>query len=294
MKSPKSLKGWLNGLGYALGLAGVLFVGIRLHAYEEQLEVSSLSLSVWGSLALLALIYGFTNMFLARAWWCQLKIFAIESSWAPTLRIYGLSQLARYVPGNIFHLAGRQALGIAAGLQARPLVKSAAWELGSIAVAGAAFGVLIVPMVWTSLNQFVAVAVFLLLLFVIFVILDRAISKAAAVALLWQSLFLSISGLIFLGTLLLLADHVSFYPLIPSLCGSFVVAWLLGLLTPGAPAGVGVREAVLLYLLEGLIVPQTLLLAIVFGRLVTVLGDLFFFAACSAIPFGRAVPNEAR
>ncbi|MDZ7598490.1 MAG: hypothetical protein U5J82_09410 [Desulfobacterales bacterium] len=30
-----------------------------------------------------------------------------------------------------------------------------------------------------------------------------------------------------------------------ALCGAYVIAWLAGLVTPGAPAGVGVRELVL-------------------------------------------------
>jgi len=293
LKKPLFLRRYLNVLGGALGLAGVIFVGIRLYTDGEQLNLSELDFSVWVCLSFLALLYGFANVLLARAWWHQLKIFGLDAGWSSTLKIYGLSQLAKYVPGNIFHLAGRQALAMAAGLQARPLIKSAAWELGSIAVAGAAFGVLVLPLIWTSLNQFVAVSVFALLLVVIFVTLTTAISKSAAVALLWQVLFLSISGLVFVGTLLLV-DHDSVYPLIPCLCGSFVVAWLLGLLTPGAPAGVGVREAVLLYLLEGLIAPQALLLSIVFGRLVTVLGDLVFFTACAVTPLGRETPDIQR
>jgi len=45
---------------------------------------------------------------------------------------------------------------------------------------------------------------------------------------------------------------------------------------PGAPAGVGVRELVLLFLLKNVVAEAELLLAVVLGRLVTVMGDLLF------------------
>jgi uncharacterized membrane protein YbhN (UPF0104 family) len=46
-----------------------------------------------------------------------------------------------------------------------------------------------------------------------------------------------------------------------------VIAWLAGLVITGAPAGVGVRELVPLYLLEGYVMETNLLLAVVLGRL---------------------------
>jgi uncharacterized membrane protein YbhN (UPF0104 family) len=64
-----------------------------------------------------------------------------------------------------------------------------------------------------------------------------------------------------------------------------VLAWLLGLITPGAPAGVGVRELVLLGLLSSFVPQSTILLATVVGRLVTIGGDLLFFGwGCLASP----------
>ena len=58
--------------------------------------------------------------------------------------------------------------------------------------------------------------------------------------------------------------------------GAYVLAWLAGLVTPGAPAGVGVRELVLLALLKGSVGQTELLLAVLLGRLVTVGGDVAF------------------
>jgi hypothetical protein len=66
--------------------------------------------------------------------------------------------------------------------------------------------------------------------------------------------------------------------------GAYVVAWLAGLVTPGAPAGVGVREMLLLLFLKGLVSEIDLLLVVLLGRLVSVVGDLLFFLAAFTIP----------
>ncbi|MGD9700712.1 hypothetical protein [Acinetobacter sp.] len=68
-----------------------------------------------------------------------------------------------------------------------------------------------------------------------------------------------------------------------------MVAWLVGLITPGAPAGVGVREMVLLFLLGDQIAHLNLLLAVLLGRIVTMGGDLLFFII--SILLGRLKNN---
>ena len=62
-----------------------------------------------------------------------------------------------------------------------------------------------------------------------------------------------------------------------SVIGSFVAAWLVGLLTPGAPAGIGVREVFLLAALGHLVAESELLWLTSLARLVTMFGDLVFY-----------------
>jgi hypothetical protein len=60
--------------------------------------------------------------------------------------------------------------------------------------------------------------------------------------------------------------------------GAYVVAWLAGLLTPGSPAGMGVREIALLALLGSRFAEADLLMAVVVSRGITLAGDVGFFA----------------
>jgi uncharacterized membrane protein YbhN (UPF0104 family) len=113
----------------------------------------------------------------------------------------------------------------------------------------------------------------------LFAILLHRFSPSVAGALVWQMGFLVVSGTVFIITLAIVVPRANVLPALPALYGAYVLAWLAGLVTPGAPAGVGVREIVLLFLLGGKIADADLLLAVVLGRGVTVLGDLLFFIA---------------
>ena len=55
----------------------------------------------------------------------------------------------------------------------------------------------------------------------------------------------------------------------------FSLAWLLGLVVPGAPGGVGVFEATALALLEPKFSPGIVLSAVAFYRLISVLAETF-------------------
>lgn len=282
------LKRTLHWGGSAAAIAGIAFVALRLHDYGAEIDFARFDLTAWSWVAALALIYGLSNLMLALAWWNLLKQFGARTSRRWAVRVYGISQIAKYVPGNIFHLAGRQAMGMAAGLAGWPLAKSAVWELGLISATGGLFGLLALPLLVPGLPVTASAGLFAASIGIAVILLLRFIGLPAARTFGWHVGFLVISALLFVGLVELLADNpdtgVGFW--LP-LGGAYVLAWLIGLVTPGAPAGVGVRELVLLFLLKGAVGEADLLLAVVMGRVVTVAGDLCFFGV-SILMNGRA------
>ena len=288
-----ALRRLLHWLGGTLAAAGVLFVAIRLHAYWLALDFSRLTSTGWCQIFLLAVVYGAANLLLARAWWYLLCHFGAARPRYDTLRIYGMSQLAKYVPGNIFHLAGRQALGMAAGIASGALAKATIWELGSIAVAGALFGWTVLPLVSPGFSQQAAVLLLLLSCILVAVVLRRVAGRETALAFLCQVLFLLISSAVFVALLKLLGGYEALGAQAWLPIGSaYIFAWLVGLVTPGAPAGVGIREMILLFLLNAIVAEEGLLMAVLLGRVVTVAGDLMFFAAATCIPSNLRTPEK--
>lgn len=275
--SPR-LKKALHWVGTALALTGIVFVVLRLRDYGSQIDLGRLDVTDWSIVGVSALIYGLSNLMLALAWWNLLGYFGTNTTKPWAIKIYGISQLARYVPGNIFHIAGRQAMGMEAGLPGWSLAKSSAWEIGLISFTGAMFGWLTLPLIAPAIPVTVALGLFAVTVAGIAALLWYYLSPLVARALGWYVGFLASSGVLFVG----LVGVVSMYTEPSSLrwiplCGAYVIAWLVGLVTPGAPAGVGVRELVLLFLLEGIVTETNLVLTVILGRVIMVGGDMGYF-----------------
>jgi len=232
----------------------------------------------------LGLAYGLAGLLLALAWRNLLCHFGTIIRPTMAVWIYGVSQLAKYVPGNIAHLAGRQALGIATGLTGWILAKSAVWELGMIAAAAVPFGLLALPLIEPTVSVAFSVGGYFALVSLTAILARRLIGPSVARAFVLHTGFLAISGLIFVALVTLVSGehNRTGLPWLP-VCGSYVIAWLCGLATPGAPAGIGVRELVLLFLLNGLMSEADLTLTVLLARIATLAGDLLFFLIGSLI-----------
>lgn len=268
----------LHWTGSALAMLGVLYVGFRLHSYSSQIHFDRFSVSMWLFLLAIGLGYGVANMMLAFAW----RNLMLQLECNPTVRwavkIYGLTQIAKYIPGNVFHLAGRQAMGMALGAPGWALVKSSAWELSLISVTAVFFSTLALPLFW-AIPSLVTIVFFLLTLGVAGVGLRHYAGPSVARAFAWYVGFLAVCASFFGAVLLLVLvkDPRAASPSWLPLCGAYNLAWVAGLITPGAPAGLGVREMILLFVLRDAVPKPDLLLAVLLGRVLTVVGDTCFF-----------------
>lgn len=286
---------WLNRIGALLGVAGVVFVALRLASYADEIDAAGIGVGGYLALLGLALVYGASNLLLALGWWRLLRCLGVDAERGWAVRAYAISQLAKYVPGNIFQFAGRQAIGVAAGFGNGPLAKSTLLELGLLAGGGALFALLAAPLSFRWLGfasptpdlHWLAVAAFAGVAFLAALALGSLGGRSFHSAALSYFAFLVLSGVVFVGCFAVAGGDAEMARL-PAVAGAYVVAWLAGLLTPGSPAGLGVREAVLLVLLGGLAAPPVILMAVVMGRAVTVVGDVGFYMIGGLI--GRTRP----
>ena len=153
------------------------------------------------------------------------------------------------------------------------------------ATAGTMYGWLILPAVLPKFSSVFSIILLIISVGLAIFLLSRLfgllVSKAFGSLLLLQA----ISGGIFVILLDVIARESQFSPQIWLLIGgSYIIAWLVGLVTPGAPAGAGVRELILLLLLKSIVKEADLLVAVALGRIITVLGDVLFFMMAFLIP----------
>lgn len=205
------------------------------------------------------------------------------------LAIFNRTQIYKYLPSNVLHMVGRFTLGINAGATKKALAFAQIGELSIMAFAAAVVSsTLAFPVVTHALNRygfdtssliigliiglfFVFVSTFLLLRFRM-VRIGRRAFFASMKAFFFYTLFFIGNG--WLIVLLLLSLNESIAHNAMELIGIGTAAWLIGFVIPGAPGGLGIREAVLITGLASIGITPTTATGVALGnRLVTVLGD---------------------
>jgi uncharacterized membrane protein YbhN (UPF0104 family) len=119
----------------------------------------------------------------------------------------------------------------------------------------------------------------------------RALITALLPALCLYEIFLLVAGFLLVATVWYVSGITGESQTL-AIVGTFAVSWVAGLLTPGAPAGVGIREAVMILALKTLVgEPEAVATALLF-RLITTIGDVLFFLTSYA--FARGVASGLR
>ncbi len=275
----------LNWAGSLLAVLGVGFVVRKLAQYSDQVDPDKLAGQDWFALLLLVAVCALSGLLLAAAWRALLQHQGVAISNATAVRIYGISQIAKYVPSNVAHLLGRQALASAEGLPTWPVARSTLWELGCLPYSALLCAPLALPLVDRPVVPWIGPLGFAATLLLGIGAAYRLAGAAVARAVACHLLYLVIAGAQFLLVLMLLVPTAELAPVALAICGAYVLAWVAGFLTPGAPAGVGVRELVLYLLLSHIVSQPDLLAAVVLARMVSVCGDVvFYFGAMSTRP----------
>lgn len=211
--------------------------------------------------------------------------------------IHGWTQMGKYLPGNFFHIAGRYGMGMGAGLSHGTLAASTLLEpfcLLSLA------GLFSLPFVisWLAehlwLLEALSALIALLAGGIVLALwklewlratlrellsdIGAFIRRGALLTLSLYALFFVLNGLI-VAWLLSAQAQVSF-PLW-TLISSNAFAWSVGYVTVGAPAGIGVREAALIFALGGGTAQTVIAMAAVY-RVASLMGDFMFFLLSGA------------
>lgn len=258
---------------------------IFLAIVEQWQEISEWrpDLFTVSTLVVLVGLYGASLFFLAEMWHRLTQAVSGKPlSRSLTLSSYSETQIAKYLPGNVFHLIGRHTFLSSNGLEHPLLARAFMLEVGFlICGAGivASVGLLfsegtIIGYSMTVLGVF-GLAILALIAVFVFTILTRSAVPRYGIGLIeiaLSSTFFLCQGLIFFTICRLISPTAEFFA-VPSTA----LSWIAGYVVPGAPGGLGIREFVQLTLNNlGLRAPEALI-AITLFRGVTILGDVMCF-----------------
>lgn len=177
---------------------------------------------------------------------------------------------------------------MAENLPGGKVLRSMIWELAILA--GAAAGVFCPPFAaqyfFSSLSPLWLSGIFAFCCIAVPYGVGRVLGKPLRAAYLWSILYLCCMGSVFSVILSLLTEAAVPHTELFFAGTAYVAAWFLGLVTPGAPAGLGIREGAMLFLMKGMPIPEAdLLLAVLLGRIITIFGDFLFFLESVGIKY---------
>lgn len=218
--------------------------------------------------------------------------------------IFVKSNILKYIPGNVFQYVGRNELALKKNIKhskvALATLIDAAWNIVavlffSVILSGKEFTAwLRRQQMLTVNNAFIicGVAVVGVIIFLIIciwkkqVIIDFARSVRSVKlgrVLLFNLIFYGFIGIInaglYVAAFSLISGNVYSLQEVMTYIGIMLVSLVAGFITPGAPGGVGVREASSLFLFKGRLDEDVILLGIVIMRVISIAGDLavYFF-----------------
>lgn len=237
-------------------LTAVVFFLVRaLHQHWE--EVTRLRITAAG-VACLAIALGvtlFAHIFAGFVWGWILRFLSYRVSGVWSAQTYLKTNIAKYLPGNVWHFYGRINAAKRIGIEIAPATLSLLLESLLMAAAACFFAIagfrswvqFGIAMPWLTLCVFViliGVHPFFLNLVL------RKLKKTEPVKLDRYPLIPLVGELGFLGlraigfVLVFLALRPISGSELPLLISGFAWAWLLGFVIPGLPGGVGVFEAI--------------------------------------------------
>jgi uncharacterized membrane protein YbhN (UPF0104 family) len=220
------------------------------------------------------------------------------------LAVWGKANIAKYLPSNLLHFAGRQVLGAGlrwpqasialatileiaiqiivpscliilglAQIQRFELLSDVMWLLPLIAVAGVALAVTLAhKRLWHRVDRYLPN--------IFKVQISKQPLRAIALSATWYSLFFLGMCLIVTALYSLLQSPIEGHDVL-TLNAVFLTSWIVGFVVPGAPGGIGVREGTFAMIGGAFFPVEGLVLVALLMRLITLAGEglLFFLAA---------------
>ena len=278
-------------------LGGTLFFLLKT-LKERFAEIATVRIESTGWLMLIIslIITLLAHIWSGWVWTWILAIFQQSLGLAKGIRVYLITNIAKYLPGNVWHFYGR----INAVSQKRGSLSAATFSvlLEPLLMAASALLIAIfstaLGLVKTDLNFTIYLGQLLVLMAVLVGIhprilnplLDRLSRSKEKVTLEQKTELTTYPFLPFLGEIgfvlfrglgfifaFMVLQSITFSQ-IPSVISAFSIAWLLGLIVPGAPGGVGVFEATAIALLdESQFPPANVLIVVALYRVISILAE---------------------
>lgn len=290
-------------LGIAVLILSIFYYSRHAASYIDDLLFFGWGYVEWGAFFGSLILYIFGVAISCFIWQLLLYEHNLKPGFLRLMIIFFIAQFGKYLPGNFGHHVGRVYMAKVAGIPVAATIHTMVIEALFGVGIGAALALLSLWLVldvntWdkaVALPPYVLIFLALVTLLLpwaavrgLNVFLPRLANKISGGGPIVEPRFriaLAVAGLFlvcfFIIGLVLKLHAVWLFGVarvsVLEFAALFAVAWVAGYVVPGAPAGLGIREALMLMLFSPLLGPEVAVGLSVSLRVTTTLGDAFAF-----------------
>jgi uncharacterized membrane protein YbhN (UPF0104 family) len=296
LKMSSLLRRSLQILGIVITILALGFAIQRILSIGHSNWEKLIGINVIVIIVLMGVAHGANYFLMAWAWQRMLVWFGeVNAKPLICMALYARTQIAKYLPGNFFHYPGRHVMGNRAGLHHPPLVGAMLYEIMGCLVAAGALSLVVFPksiLIGNSIIFRIALIPLILIipLLIQYILIHFSIGRRFGFPekTVWEAfiglmpiwaiylVFFMLEGLILWG---IIGGTTGQWLSVPFLyiISAFTIPWVIGFITPGAPAGLGVRDALMILILTNFMGAPAAAFVALISRLVVTLGDVIFF-----------------
>jgi len=278
----EKIKNIVYMLGKSLGILGLLYVFYKLYQEYTFSSFTEQFISILHITPLLILVNFLSLVIGIYAWYHMLLSYAKKPfGYVYAYYYFSKTEIAKYLPGNIFHFVGRQALAHKIGITQKQMAKISL--LQSISLLGAT---IIAATIFAFLSQMVSLYILTLMvissiiIFISLVYMYPSIRMSKKVSLnLYLALSIALQG-VMLGIIVVYQSDTYTWSLFCLSISIYILSWLIGYVTPGASGGLGVREGAFIAITSYMnfdIHADIIIFAVLLVRLINILVDVLMY-----------------
>lgn len=284
----EKLKNLIYTVGKSLGILGLIYVFYKLYQEYTFSAFAEQFISILHITPLLIVINLLSSLIGIYAWHHMLLNYATKPfGYSYAYYYFAKTEIAKYLPGNIFHFVGRQVLAHKISITQKQMAKiSLLFSLLLIS------GTIIAATIFAFLSQKVPFLILTLMLLssIIIVIslvyLYPSIRIGKKVSLnLYLTFSIALQG-VMLGTIVIYQSGSYSWSLFCLSVSIYILSWLIGYVTPGASGGLGIREGTFIAIIGYLHVnlqTDIVIFSVLMVRLINILVDIMMYLSAFAL-----------
>ena len=278
----QKIKSFVYFAGKSLGLLGLIYVFYTLsqeYTFSSFAEQFILLLKILPFLLILNFLSVIIGIY---AWHVMLLHYAQKTfPYLASYYYFSKTEIAKYLPGNVFHFVGRQVLSSKLGISQVEMAKisllfSILLLTGTVITSTFfAFASQAIPY---SILTLMGLSCIIILIILVYLYPTFPTGKKLSMNI-YLALSVAIQG-IMLGVIILYQSDSFTVDLFLLCIGIYTLSWLLGFVTPGASGGLGIREGTFIAITSYLQVDisgDIIIFSVLLVRLVNICVDIGIF-----------------